>query len=186
MIQISVVNEVDKMRRHFEAIREGLTEKATAAALNRVGTMARTGGIRQIGKVYTLKRGTIAAQISLARASPRMAAIEVAITARGKRAIPLIEFAGRQTGAGVSFKIRRQGGRKTLKSSFVATMKSGHRGAFERKGKARLPIRELYTIGLPQMFIAREVVRVMSEIVKTRFPERLRHELAWRAARAAK
>jgi hypothetical protein len=58
--------------------------------------------------------------------------------------VPLATFPARQTRKGVSVEVNR-GQRKLVKSAFLATMKSGHTGVFVRQGKARLPIRELYT-----------------------------------------
>ena len=38
----------------------------------------------------------------------------------------------------------KKGGLDIFEGAFVATMKSGHKGVFKRKGKERLPIKELY------------------------------------------
>lgn len=46
---------------------------------------------------------------------------------------------------GVLVRVNVSGGTKRLRQAFVATLRSGHRGVFMRKGKARLPIRELFT-----------------------------------------
>lgn len=56
--------------------------------------------------------------------------------------VPLIAYPHRQTKKGVSVEVNR-GKRTIVAHSFMATMKSGHLGIFIRKGKARLPIREL-------------------------------------------
>jgi hypothetical protein len=56
--------------------------------------------------------------------------------------VPLVAYPHRQTKKGVSVEVNR-GKRTLIAGSFVATMKSGHRGVFRRTGKARLPIDEL-------------------------------------------
>jgi hypothetical protein len=56
--------------------------------------------------------------------------------------VPLIAYPARQTKKGVSVEVNR-GKRTLVKGAFIATMKSGHRGVFRRRGKARLPIEEL-------------------------------------------
>lgn len=56
--------------------------------------------------------------------------------------VPLVAYPMRQTKKGVSVEVNR-GKRTLVKGSFVATMKSGHKGVFKRHGKERLPIREL-------------------------------------------
>lgn len=57
--------------------------------------------------------------------------------------VPLTAYPFRQTKKGVSVEVNR-GKRTLVKGSFVSTMKSGHKGIFRRKGKARLPIQELF------------------------------------------
>lgn len=57
--------------------------------------------------------------------------------------VPLVAYPFRQTKKGVSVEINR-GKRSIIKGSFVATMKSGHKGIFLRRGKARLPIKALF------------------------------------------
>lgn len=56
--------------------------------------------------------------------------------------VPLVAYPHRQTKKGVTVTVNR-GKRTLIAGSFVATMKSGHKGVFKRSGKARLPIEEL-------------------------------------------
>lgn len=56
--------------------------------------------------------------------------------------VPLVAYPHRQAKRGVSVEVNR-GKRTLIKGAFVATMKSGHKGVFRRRGKARLPIDEL-------------------------------------------
>lgn len=56
--------------------------------------------------------------------------------------VPLVAYPHRQGAQGVSVEVNR-GKRTLVKGSFLATMKSGHKGVFQRRGTARLPIREL-------------------------------------------
>jgi hypothetical protein len=60
----------------------------------------------------------------------------------GGEPVPLVAYPNRQTKKGVRVEVNR--GKPTLvKGSFKATMKSGHKGIFRRRGSARLPIEEL-------------------------------------------
>ncbi len=45
---------------------------------------------------------------------------------------------------GVSVQLNAQGPRTLIRSAFVATMKSGHKGIFRRRGDKRLPIDEAF------------------------------------------
>ncbi len=64
---------------------------------------------------------------------------------------PAIQFAARQTKAGVSFGVNT-GKRSFIKSAFIATMRSGHVGVFYRQGTKRLPIDEAFTTRISDVF----------------------------------
>lgn len=55
--------------------------------------------------------------------------------------VPLSAYPHRQTKRGVSVEVNR-GKRTLIPRAFIATMASGHRGVFIRRGAARLPIEE--------------------------------------------
>lgn len=122
--------------------------KASSAALNRVVRSARTQVSRDIRDVYNMKARDVSRVITVSQSSPKRL---IAILKTAGRNIPLIFFDAKQKNIGVSVKIKR-GARKTIRGAFLATMPSGHTGVFMRKGKGRLPIKELRTIGLPAMF----------------------------------
>lgn len=65
--------------------------------------------------------------------------------------IPVAEFPHRQTSRGVSVAINA-GRRVMITSAFEARMRSGHLGVFKRRGKARLPIDELYSTRVSDVF----------------------------------
>lgn len=82
--------------------------------------------------------------------------------ARTKR-IPLIDFAARQTAAGVTYRNPGGGGRGMIPSAFIARtvvqtkgalIGTGghHEGVFKRSGKKRLPIKERYGPSIGQVF----------------------------------
>lgn len=64
---------------------------------------------------------------------------------------PVADFPYRATGKGISVVINT-GKRVLIKSAFEARMKSGHEGIFRREGRARLPIKELFTTRVSQVF----------------------------------
>lgn len=64
-----------------------------------------------------------------------------ALDVRGTK-VPLSSYPHRQTRRGVTVEVNR-GKRTLLEGAFVATMKSGHKGIFRRRGKGRLPLDEL-------------------------------------------
>lgn len=108
---------------------------------------------------------------SLPTQGPRshdLADLEWRMDVSGK-AIPVIDYASpRQTLRGVSVGIN--GGRRVLiKSAFIATMRSGHTGVFMRSGKANLPIRELYTTRVSDVFEDNGMVPAILARAKTEF-----------------
>lgn len=70
-----------------------------------------------------------------------IASMEAALEVSGEP-VPLVAYPHRQTKKGVAVEVN-VGKRTLVKGSFKASMQSGHKGVFKRKGKARLPIQEL-------------------------------------------
>jgi hypothetical protein len=60
-------------------------------------------------------------------------------------AMPLAHFPFIATGQGVRVRVNTSGGWGVLPHAFAARMKNGHLGVFQRKGKERKPIREMWT-----------------------------------------
>lgn len=83
--------------------------------------------------------------------------LSATLSATRKR-IPLIDFhaqgpmPSRGQGQGVTYQLR--GGAGRVPNAFLTVMKTGHKGVFARKGKARLPIRELFGPSLGHVFAA--------------------------------
>ena len=64
--------------------------------------------------------------------------------------VPLADYPSRQNRKGVRVQVN-VGSTKLIKSAFIATMRSGHRGVFVREGLGRLPIRELFSTRVDQV-----------------------------------
>lgn len=133
---------------------KGRGRQAIARALNRATASMRTVQTRGIAKDLGLAQAPIrkAMTIDQATASHHVAKL----IATGAR-IPLYAFkpspkdpqVRRRTG-GVSYRL--PGGRGRVPNAFIARMDSGHIGVFVRKGRRRLPIRELFGPSIPQVF----------------------------------
>lgn len=139
---------------------------AASAALNRTIRSARTEISREIRTVYNIKAADVSNAIAIKQATKTD--LTATLYVKGK-SLALKLFSPRQTGTGVSIEIKR-GNRKTLRSTFLAIMPSGHQGVFERKTKKRLPIKELFTIGLPQMFSSKVMSEKLIAFFKEKFP----------------
>lgn len=183
---ISVKTDIDRLTRGLTEAQRGLKDAAIRAALNRVASTAKTRALKEITSEWNVKRSDIAPMVTLKRAERGGGGMEAAVRAEGAISLPIYKFGARQTKSGVSFKIKKSGKRGKLANAFIAKMKSGKVGVFERVGKKRLPIVEKFTIGIPRMLVARAIVDKLKALVRVEFPKRLEHELRYRLERAAR
>ncbi|MFB0523921.1 MAG: phage tail protein [Phycisphaerae bacterium] len=110
-------------------------------AINRTVDMAATDLKRRIGEQVTAKKSEIAKGIGKKKATYTDLTGSIGATSFRPG---LLAFPGtKQTRHGVTYRISRMAGRKTIKHGFIGTMPSGHRGVFVRGGPSRLPITEL-------------------------------------------
>lgn len=133
-------------RSQIAALETGPLKAALKRALRKAGATAlrdmRSEASKRIRARKRIKSSYIGRALTMRR--PRggdIAGMEWAVDVSGEP-VPLIAYPFRQTKKGVSVEVNR-GKRTLVKGSFVATMKSGHKGVFRRRGKARLPIHEL-------------------------------------------
>lgn len=152
--------------------------RALVRAINRAVASARTVLVREIARDTGLKASAVRKALPLREATLNRA--EGRLAASLKR-IPLIDFGARGPepsrgkGRGVSYRLA--GGRNRLEHAFIAMMKTGHRGVFMRKAKARLGIRELKGPSLGHVFAKYRPLALAraKEIFETNF----KHELEY-------
>lgn len=157
-----------------------LQRKAAISALNRTGQQVRTAANREIRKTYSFKARVVSQSMKLQRS--QFARLEVSVISEGRRT-QVIDADARQTAKGVTVRIGKQ--RKLIRGAFIATMKSGHVGVFNRRTGKRLPIDEIYTIAIAEAFGSRPVVDAMRAKATEVFGPRFEHELGRLAARQA-
>ena len=94
-----------------------------------------------------------------------------------RKPIPLIEFpSARQVGAGV--RVNVWGRSQIIQGSFIATMRTGHRGVFRRVGRRRLPIKELWGPTIAGTFRQPEIMQVIRSTTKERLKAALLRRIA--------
>ena len=156
---------------------------AIARSLNRAGVTAQTFMAREISKDLKLKVGDVKAAIAVKNAAPKN--LRVLVIARGKP-ISLIKFGAkgpvpsRGRGKGVTAKLPAPGKGK-YPHAFIATVRSGQTNettaVFERKGKARLPIKKLHGPSIAHVFSKFQKAGLAAgeqSLVKN-----LKHEFRW-------
>ena len=156
--------EVVVNRGQMRALRAMLREiprdvpKVLTRALNKVAKSTHVKILRRISSEYAVSQRDLKEKnVFLIRANYKN--LKAIIRIKGRR-IQILAFKAKQLKKGVSYKIKKKGGRKTVYafmesppgSKQSTTMASGHRGVFKRRGKSRLPIVELYGPSVPAIF----------------------------------
>lgn len=166
--------------------------QAVTRALNRAGVSVRTLMASRVAADIRIRVGTVRDEIRISRATPTRPVVQIAVT--GAR-IPLIEFKARGPepsrgrGTGVRATLPAPG-RGQYPHAFIATMRSGHRGVFERYDSAgktgrRGPrggrIYELKGPSLPRVF-ERHAAEGLARGEEA-FLKNLEHEIAFQLGR---
>jgi hypothetical protein len=111
---------------------------AARLAVNKAASRAYTRVVRGLSRLLNLKQKYIREVVKLV---PATAATMVAKVRLLKQPIPLIDFGARQTRRGVVVKTRRGRPAELLRGTFLARMKSGHLGVFERRSRLNPALR---------------------------------------------
>lgn len=161
---------------NLEALAPPKSDPAVALALVDTAKASITKAAQLIAKRTGLKSGTVKARLSYD--SVRVGDYQATIRS-SRKPIPLFDFPGTaQTGAGV--RTRAWGKSQVIRSAFIANMRSGHRGAFRRRSRRRLPIKELWGPTIYGTFATPEV----QGLIRSTMQDRLRTALLRRLAAA--
>jgi hypothetical protein len=133
-------------KRGILALKPGPLKRAMVRALRKAGATAlrdmRSAASKRIRARKRIKARYIGRALSLRRAKGTdIDKMSWSVEVSGEP-VPLVAYPHRQTKKGMSVEVNR-GKRTLLKSAFVTTMRSGHKGVFRRRAEARLPIDEL-------------------------------------------
>ena len=182
----------------------GGVEVAMKRAMTRATAHLRTNSTREIRKKYDISRKNIRAEQNIKTSYRYFNGIEAKISFRGNK-IPLFRYGGASPSqptvnpdktvmAIVNGNLRpvhpgvAAAGHQLVSTSpttfsraFVAQMKSGHIGIFERTGRKTptgdAEIRELMGSSVPQMVGGEEVAESLTNQAMEKFEERLTHEV---------
>lgn len=164
-VQIEGIEIFDQLKNSDKQL-----EKALYFAKNRALNTVKTELARGVPKRYDTKQKTIRDRTRVNKNTG-----EVSVTGSPIR---LFKFRVTPTSPRrqlVTASVKRA--RKSLPHAFVAQMSNGHIGIFERVGKSRYPIRQLYSVSAPQMAGNEEVLEGAMERASIVFDERLSHEI---------
>ena len=123
----------DRKLKNIQQILAGIPNampRIVSRAINRTAGPAKTQISRAIRQEINIKAGDLNKKIKVQKAT--FTNWEARIKLSTKR-IPLMKFAARQTKEGVTYKIKKSGGRKIIfEIGFIARMSNAHRGVFAR------------------------------------------------------
>ena len=193
------IEGINELRHLFEA---DVYEKASRRTVNDLTRQGKTVTKKKIRVRYTIKAGELEKKmkVTVLRASGSGQA-KITTSSKG---MPLTAFAGtRQTSAGVSVKLKHNSPRTVIHQAFLATMlSSGHEGAYRRRyrrlyrqapvgrvtggfarlpKKYRLPIEQIYSLAVPDMFDHQDVYDEVQALVDAKYETIFRRNFAFYA-----
>lgn len=147
---------------------------ALARGINRTLSNVRTVMTRAVAGALFVRQAFVRQRMKEVKATRRK--LSAFLTASAKP-IPLIEQGARgpepSRGRGRGVTAKTPQGR--YPHAFIATMRSGHRGVFERMGKPRLKIRELRSASVAAVFVHHE--RAGQARADEQLPKNIAHEV---------
>jgi hypothetical protein len=134
MFSIEVNDSINKVIQNIDANKANV-ELAAVRALNKTALWVKAQAIREISKEKQIQQKLIRKRLKVIKASKSSIRALVTVGLYRTRAARLGTM--RQT------KIGAKAGKHMFKGAFIATMPTGHKGIFRRKGSTALPIEEV-------------------------------------------
>lgn len=170
-LRIDVRHNLREVEISLGELAGNIRDKAVVRALNRTATTIRAEAAREIKAEYNLKVGEIKGQMRIDNATAALLRSRVVVSGKP---MSLSDFAPRQNSQGVTVLIKR-GQRKLIRHAFLLNRPGGS-PVFIRLGKARLPIKKLFTLSLPSAFTNDKVMSALKRVAGKRFPEAFAQE----------
>ena len=175
MVQLSIKSDFKNVQRSLNALSDDLQKRVVPAALNKVIAKAKTEMKQQISSEFNLKSAEVADRLRVIKAGRALnqwvAVLDPFASRKRGRSLNVIHFlenkvtlanAKRRAKAGtlnqLHFQIKRVGEKKIIDGAFI-----GNKGrtVFVRSTGARLPIKPLTTIDVPQMFNTKRIQKAV-------------------------
>ena len=179
MIQITS-EQIERVNLILSGIPGG-AQKAFSSVIRRANSTVKAETVRQITGTYAISAqhvragGNIRAQVQKADSG-----VVGTVTFAGYK-LPLYRFNVTPTlpiqRAEVKAAVMRRNGQTPFAHAFIARMKSGHTGMFERKTGRSLPITEFMAQSTAQMAGNEEVLEAVSEKAQETVNKRIEHEI---------
>jgi hypothetical protein len=156
---------------------QGKIKKELATAINATSKKAKSEISKQVRDELAVTKKVIDTQISVG-GKASAASLGSSVKLKKSSRIPLREFGARQTSKGVSYKVSKTQGRKTVAGAFQGpkpgVMKASWRGrVFKRVGKKRLPIVQLYGPSPWGVFVKRQQVGPTGAVIQAELAKQI-------------
>lgn len=178
-MKIEISSEtIERVNKMLEGVPKG-AGKAYSNAINRGLSKAKTTALKKVRSVYAVTNSAIneATNTRVQKASAGNIAGYVSFA--GTK-IPLYKFKVTPTAPGTGKKVVaavKKGGGTAFEDAFIAQMRSGHIGVFERTETKRLPIEEKMGLAAAQMVENSVVIDEVQKEAQKTVDERLEHEI---------
>lgn len=177
-MELNVRSDIKSVLSMLDETQQFIVPKAAARAINKTMTTVNAQAARDIKKDIGGKLSISEIKVGLTKTTAKAKALYASLYAKGRR-IPLIKIdpSASQDATGVNYKTGK--GRGHVQHAFIATMKSGHKGVFKRKGSTRLPIKELHGPSLPKVFTNDVIMKAMERVAGERWAKVFQQELSY-------
>ena len=186
-IEVTGIEDVEKRLGKMKSKAPSVVSRA----INRAVTNAKKNMAKETSGKYYISSGDVRNTIKTTKAST--SSLKAAVISSGT-GIALSKFkvnpgtVVKQKGRKISARmpkayragVERAGGAKPLDGdpkAFIAIMKSGHKGVFEREGDESLPIKQLYGPSVPQMIKNEEIMKKINDEANETLQKRIEAEI---------
>lgn len=143
--------------------------KASARTLNELGSELKTDTVKEVRETYNVKASGLKSKLKTKNAT--FSNLKWTMEVPNDKRINLINFGARKVKTGVSIKILNKGSRKVVKGAFIANQ---GKTVFQRKTKARLPIKTVTAMSPSQMISSKLRDRRIEEATR-KAPKKFQH-----------
>jgi len=140
---VSISIDAGKLARAERKLRDikGGIDKAIVRAVNETAKEVKTEMSSRIRDEVNIKKRDIDKKIVIYKGSSKFQAAKIRMSASRKHRIGLKYFGARQSAKGVTYAIRKGGGRTLIEGAFGPKIPRLGRQVFKRVGKQRLPLK---------------------------------------------
>lgn len=177
MIEITA-ETIERVETLLAGIPKG-AERALSNAMNRGLSKMKTGAAKKVREVYTVQSSAINEATSTRIQKASTGNLAGYIHFSGYK-IPLYKFKVTPKAPGIKKQVTaavKKGGGTAFEHAFIAQMKSGHIGVFERETSKRFPIEEKMGLAMAQMVGNQSVIAELEKEAQKTVDERVTHEI---------